>query len=247
MSRPPHGELAQRLDWLAEGTARLDERLAALPDHALDDQCLLPGWTRRHLLAHVGFNARALLRLLHWASTGEETPMYADTTTRNREIAEGARLDPAALRDLVATSAEELRQAVDSLPEPAWSAQVVTAQGRRVPATEIPWMRCREVWVHAVDLNAGASFDGFPGPLLDALIDDITTTWQRKKQPPALLVAPTDRAGQWRVDIDGQEPATLTGTAADVVAALSGRGRPQPAGVHETARDDAVPTLGRWL
>jgi maleylpyruvate isomerase len=238
------GSLAQRLEWLTEGTEVFHRDLAALPDHAFDEPCLLPGWTRSHLVAHVGYNARALVRLLHWARTGEETRMYRDTETRNREIAEGATFDPSTLRDLVATSAEELRKATDSLPEQAWSAHVVTAQGRRVPATEIPWMRSREVWVHAVDLDAGTSFGRFPAQLLDALIDDITATWQRTRQPPALLVAPTDRTRQWRVDIDGAEPAVLTGTADIVVAALTGRGRPQPTGPGGT---EVVPELGRWL
>jgi maleylpyruvate isomerase len=236
--------LAQRLDWLTDGTEVFRRDLAALPDDAFAAPCLLPGWNRSHLLAHVGYNARALVRLLHWARTGAETPMYRDIETRNREIAEGAELDPPALRDLVNTTAAELRQAIESLPERAWPARVVTAQGREVPATEIPWIRCREVWVHAVDLDAGTgtSFARFPAALLDALIDDITATWQRKRQPPALLVAPTDRTRRWRVDIEGEEPATLTGTADVVVAALTGRGRPQPG---EPA--GAVPELGRWL
>jgi maleylpyruvate isomerase len=232
----------QRLEWLAEGTELFDRELAALPDHALDGPSLLPGWTRRHVLAHVGYNARALLRLLHWARTGEETPMYSDPEMRDRQIAEGAALDPSALRDLVVTSAAELREAIDSLPEQAWSAEVVTAQGRTVPASEVPWMRCREVWVHAVDLDGGMSFDRFPAALLDALIDDITTTRQRKDQPPALLVTPTDRTRQWRVDIDGQRPAVLTGTASFVVAALTGRVRPQA-----TSEGAGLPDLGRWL
>jgi maleylpyruvate isomerase len=232
----------RRFEWLAEGTDLFGSELAALPDRALDEPSLLPGWTRRHLLAHVGYNAQALLRLLHWARTGEETPMYGDAEMRGRQIAEGATLDPPALRDLVASSAEELREAIDSLPEEAWSAEVVTAQGRTVPAIEVPWMRCREVWVHAVDLGSGIWFDRFPAALLDALIDDITTTWQRRGQPPALLVTPTDRTRRWRVDIDGRRPATLTGTADFVVAALTGR-------VHALAGEPtfAVPELGRWL
>jgi maleylpyruvate isomerase len=238
----------QRLEWLAEGTELFGRELAALPDPALDEPSLLPGWTRRHVLAHVGYNAHALRRLLHWARTGEETPMYSDPEMRKRQIAEGAALDPPALRDLVATSAAELRQAIDSLPEQAWSAEVVTAQGRTVPATEVPWMRCREVWVHAVDLDSGVSFDRFPAALLDALIDDITKTWQRIGQPPALLVTPTDRTRQWRVDIDGQRPAVLTGTADFVVAALTGRGRPQGApALPEAPGVPEVPELGRWL
>ena len=36
------------------------------------------------------------------------------------------------------------------------AAEVVTAQGRTVPATEIPWLRAREVYVHVVDLGVHA-------------------------------------------------------------------------------------------
>ena len=53
----------------------------------------------------------------------------------------------------------------------AWQAQVRTAQGRIVPAGETAWMRSREVWIHAVDLNNGGSFADFPPDLLDGSAD----------------------------------------------------------------------------
>ena len=46
----------------------------------------LPGWTRKHLVAHLAGNAEALLRLLHWAGTGERTPMYTSPEQRNADI-----------------------------------------------------------------------------------------------------------------------------------------------------------------
>src|ERR1700685_2201568 len=59
-------------------------------------------------------------------------------------------------------------------PADAWQSEVVTAQGRIVPASETPWMRAREVMVHAVDLEVGLTFAGLPEAFLTALRADIT-------------------------------------------------------------------------
>jgi len=54
-----------------------------------------------------------------------------------------------------------------------WQTPVLTAQGRRVPATEIPWMRSREVMIHAVDLGTGVNFADLPADFLETLCTDI--------------------------------------------------------------------------
>jgi maleylpyruvate isomerase len=59
-----------------------------LADADLDADTLLDCWTRKHLIAHDGYNAAALCRLLDWAATGVETPMYDSTEQRAREIKE---------------------------------------------------------------------------------------------------------------------------------------------------------------
>src|ERR1700685_2979534 len=58
-------------------------------------------------------------------------------------------------------------------PADAWQSEVVTAQGRTVPASETPWMRSREVMVHAVDLEVGLTFADPPEGFLTALRADI--------------------------------------------------------------------------
>ncbi|MEQ4722505.1 maleylpyruvate isomerase family mycothiol-dependent enzyme [Nonomuraea sp. B19D2] len=219
------------LEWVAEGTRLFDDRLAALSDTEMDMASALPGWSRRHVVAHVAHNARALVRLLRWARTGEETPMYASRQARDAEIAEGARLEAPALRALYAASRDELAEADHLLPTECWSAWVRTVQGRMVRAEEIRWMRTREVWIHAVDLSNGASFADFPADLLDALIDDVTAWRSRQARSSGLLIAPTDRNRQWR--IEGSPTQTLTGTAAELAAVLTGRA--------------PGPDLGRWL
>ncbi|MFD6857528.1 maleylpyruvate isomerase family mycothiol-dependent enzyme [Rhodococcus sp. NPDC060090] len=173
-------ELSERLLIARHGTAYLSQRLAELTDDELDGPTLLEGWTRRHLVAHVGYNAAALCRLMDWAATGVETPMYASTEQRGQEIAEGSTLSPAALRNLFAHTVARLDEKWRNLPEAAWQAEVRTAQGRLVPAEETAWMRTREVWIHAVDLDNGGRFGDFPQVVLESLLDDIVGMWRKK-------------------------------------------------------------------
>ncbi|MGH3354927.1 MAG: maleylpyruvate isomerase N-terminal domain-containing protein [Nocardioidaceae bacterium] len=154
------------------GTTVFLDTVDRLDDESLSGPSGLPGWTRAHVVAHVHHNAEALQRLLHWARTGEATPMYESAAARDAEIEHGAALPPAELRKHVHTSAGQLSTAVDTLPDKAWGNQVRTAQGRTVPASEVVWMRTREVAVHAVDLTAGVSFGDLPDDLNSALVKD---------------------------------------------------------------------------
>lgn len=159
--------------WMDEGTRVFLGTLAEVGDDDLDRPTALPGWTGRHLVAHVHYNALALRRLARWAETGVESRMYASPEHRRAEIEHGATLPAAELRDLVRRSADDLAAALDALPPEAWPATVLTAQGRAVPATEIPWMRAREVCVHAVDLGAGVTFGDLPADFVAALLVDV--------------------------------------------------------------------------
>jgi maleylpyruvate isomerase len=84
----------------------------------------------------------------------------------------GAGLSAVRLLDFVHTSAAALAADLDTLPPDAWANEVVTAQGRTVPASEIPWMRTREVAVHAIDLDTGLGFADLPDDLNATLVAD---------------------------------------------------------------------------
>jgi maleylpyruvate isomerase len=162
-------------EWLADTTSLFLAGLDTLSDGDLDAPTELPGWTRRHLVAHVHFNALALGRLVSWAATGTESRMYPSRERRNAEIEEGATLPAEELRRLVHASAGELDAALDALTPEGWEHPVVTGQGRTVAAVEIPWMRARELAVHAVDLGAGATFADLPEDLVTTLLVDVVT------------------------------------------------------------------------
>ncbi len=183
-------------DWMDEGTRLVLGVIGELSDAEFDAPTLLPGWTRRHLVAHLHYNAEALRRLVSWARTGVESRMYASTEQRNAEIETGARLPVAELRRLVRESADALAADLDGLPDAAWASQVVTAQGRTVPATEIVWMRTREVAVHAADLDRGVGFGDLPADLVEALIGDALKRRIAQGHGPALARWLTGRTGQ---------------------------------------------------
>jgi maleylpyruvate isomerase len=182
--------------WMDDGTARFLNAVDGLPDKGFAAPTPLPGWTRAHLVAHVHHNAKALLRLLHWARTGERTPMYASAGQRRAEIEEGALLPVPRLRALVRGSADELAAAVDELPDGAWDNEVVTAQGRTVPAREVLWMRTREVAVHAVDLDAGTGFGDLPAGLNAALAADAARKHATAGEGAALAAWLTGRTAE---------------------------------------------------
>jgi maleylpyruvate isomerase len=183
-------------EWLTDATALFLDGVDKLSDTDLDAPTGLPGWTRRHVVAHVHFNALALGRLVSWAATGTENRMYPSMERRNAEIAEGAALPAADLRRLVHASAEELAAALDALPTEAWTHEVVTAQGRTIAATEIPWMRAKEMAVHAVDLGAGATFADLPDDLVTTLLTDVVTRRAAGGEGPGLAAWLTGRTAE---------------------------------------------------
>ncbi|MET8873195.1 maleylpyruvate isomerase family mycothiol-dependent enzyme [Nocardia sp. NPDC004604] len=215
--------LDEQLRTARRGTAYFSQKLAELTNGEFDHDTPLRGWTRRHLIAHVGYNAAALCRLLDWAATGIETPMYSSADQRAAEIAEGATLNAGALRNLVSHTAARLDEKWRHLPAAAWSAKVRTAQGRVVPTSQTVWMRTREVWIHAVDLGNGAQFNDFPPVVLDGLLTDIVNAWRSREAGSDLILAVDNRAPIAICDQTSQQ-TTVSGSLAAIVRWAAGRG-----------------------
>ncbi|MHB1172167.1 MAG: maleylpyruvate isomerase family mycothiol-dependent enzyme [Lacisediminihabitans sp.] len=229
------------------GTAYFSRKLNELRDDEFSAPSLLPGWSRRHLIAHVGYNARALTRLTEWAATGIENPMYESAEKRWQEIEYGATLSPLALRNLSEHAAVHLNVEWRDLPKEAWNAEIRTAQGRVVPASATVWMRTREVWLHAVDLNNGGSYAHFPAELIDHLLADVLGNWRNRQSAegiPNFVLAADDRDVSRSVgDPEGNDSVVLRGPAVDLARWATGRGT---AGVS-TANGSRVPSAPRWL
>jgi maleylpyruvate isomerase len=239
--------LEDSLRWAQTGTDLFLAALGARSDDELAEPTALDGWTGRHLVAHVAANADALRNLAHWARTGEERPMYSSTEQRNADIEAGAERPPSELRDWARGSAKALDADLGALAEEQWKHTVRTAQGRTVPATEVPWMRAREVMVHAVDLGGGVGFADLPSDFLASLVDDIVgkrASGSAAADPsaPALTVTAADTGQSWTLPGVG-EATEVTGALAGITAYLAGR--PPHAAVD--ADGNPAPPLPRWL
>jgi maleylpyruvate isomerase len=224
------------MEWVHDGQRRVEETAASIAD--VSAPSALPGWTKGHVLTHLSRNADALTNLLTWARTGVESPMYASPAARNADIEAGAgRPLPAQLADL-RESASRFSVAVAKVPD--WEVLVRTAQGREVPVSEVPWMRVREVWLHLIDLNAGAGPDDLPDDVGMALVRDVAA-WMAPKLDTPVELLPTGHA-PLRLGQAGPVSATVAGPANRLAAWLTGR--TDLAGVTTTGE---VPTLPKWL
>ena len=232
--------------WVQHGTKLFAEALAGLDEQEYGAPSLLPSWTRKHLVAHVAANATAVGNLVDWAATGERTPMYSSPEQRGADIEAGATRSGSELTAWFTKTAQRLEDAMDALTAAQWATEVVTAQGRTVPATEVPWLRAREVLVHAVDLGTGTGFGDLPADFLVALLEDVvgkrSAATSIPSAGPALVVEATDVDDLWTVAGTG-DPVRVTGSLATVTSYLTGRGHERVS----AADHQPVPALPPWL
>lgn len=245
----------QSIGWMRDGEELLADTVAAVltrdEPSPLDAPSRLPGWNRATLVAHVAGNAAALVNLLRWAATGIETPMYASADAREDEIARWRSAGTPALLAHLGQTRDELDEAARALADDGWDHKVTTNSGRTVEARVIPWMRVREVYIHAVDLDAGPSFADIPGEVRTALIEDVVTFLSAKPDCPAVRLL---SGGQhWQLgrvaapaaDAPADGPAVGTvveGADAALLAWLIGR-----SSGAELSSAGPLPALPGWL
>src|SRR4051812_29859975 len=110
------------LQWWADGERAVARLVDGLTDDDLAAPSGLPDWSRAHVVAHLARNADALVNLLTWARTGVETPMYPSREARNAGIETTAAQPAAELRADYSAACARFADAVDALPESAWTA-----------------------------------------------------------------------------------------------------------------------------
>jgi maleylpyruvate isomerase len=225
--------------WMIDGTALFTATLAGLTDAQLAEPSTLPGWSRAHVVGHLGLNAQALGNLVEWARTGEPHSMYASAQQRDADIEASSGWPAATLRRFVADTAADLDTALDGLDADSWHREVVNAQGAPIPASDIPWMRTREVYLHAIDLAGAASFADLPDDFCAALVADVVARRAGRGSGPALRLEATD-GHCW--EIGNPAVAVLVrGNVAGLAQWLSGRGTAGLPGAVD------LPELDRWL
>jgi maleylpyruvate isomerase len=232
-------------------TDALTNAVDKLDDVSIRAPSLLPGWSRAHVVAHLARNADALLNLLIWARTGVEHPMYASRADRDADIEEGAARAYLVLVEDLSAACERFQRAAQEAPDWAWSARLTSARGAELPASRVPWLRTREVWLHLIDLDAGVGFDAIPAELVEPLLDDVVGELGDHADVPALTVhatLPGDRERSWRLGDGNPSTAHAAGALAvngggpALLAWLTGR---QP-GDGLTPAPPALPALPPW-
>ena len=164
--------------------------------------------------------------------------MYASPEQRAADIERGSRRvrPPSCAPGARPRPAAPRPRTCDALTaEPVAAPRSSPPRAATVPATEIPWLRAREVMVHAVDLATGVTFADLPADFLAALGADIAQQARRRRSP-------TRRA-------DRRRPRSpwLAGRSTIRRHRRRRRPRPRPAGlavsdVHMTTHDHDPPT-----
>ncbi|ASQ93965.1 mycothiol maleylpyruvate isomerase [Streptomyces sp. 11-1-2] len=211
-----------------EATDRLLTAVAALDDASLVNPSQLPGWTRGHVLAHLARNADALVNLVTWARTGQETPMYADAQTRDAEIRRDAARPLAVHLDDLRTSATRFDAAATALPPERLPYEVTLRGGVREPAGGLPLRRLAEVELHHVDLGIGYTVADLPATFVESQLTVlIGTRFAGRPDIPPLRLATGPGDGDvrhtGRPAAPGESPVTVAGSPAALLGWLTGR------------------------
>ncbi|GHF27468.1 maleylpyruvate isomerase N-terminal domain-containing protein [Pseudolysinimonas yzui] len=150
-------EIRDQLLLARRGQAYWARRLAALPDAGFSAPSLIPGVSRRLLIAHVGIQARAAAMRVHSARTGA-APDPAELGDQFLDVRFASTLPVEALRHLCAHAAVHLNVEWRDSPPDVWE---------RVRDTV--WSRTKEVWVRALQLGSGGSENELPFGLVERI------------------------------------------------------------------------------
>jgi maleylpyruvate isomerase len=168
--------------------------------------------------------------------------MYASPAERTDGIEAGAgRALPEQLADLTAAG-QRFATAAAAVPPERRTFTVLSGQGREIPASEVPWLRVREVWLHLVDLDAGDGIDAIPADVAWALAADVAGWMSARTEATADLR--TEGHDAIRLGpADGPAGAVVAGSPQRIAGWLTGRSP----GDGLIVTDGALPDLPRWL
>jgi maleylpyruvate isomerase len=151
------------------GQAYFSRKLNELSNDVFGEPSRLAGWTRARIVAQVGYQARALTRLVESAETGVPQPEYESAAERDEEVDLGASLAVRALRHLSDHAGITLDVAWRDLPDERWSTPVRRLDGTTIPVSDTVWLRSRELWLRALQLGNGARLADVPSDVRDRL------------------------------------------------------------------------------
>lgn len=224
-----------RVSDLEDATQRLVRRVDELPDASYAGRCLLPGWTRAHVVAHLALNAESLEGVLRGAAAGGEPAMYPSRTRRDQDIERLADSSPGELRERLLTSVRCFADAVADFPAERWQSgfRRLPDSPDVLPVGSVLGMRHREVEIHHVDLDAGYEPRDWPGSFVVAAVEAL-----RDRAPGVTLLA-TDLGRSWHAE---RGRVTVSGPGPRIAWWLSGRGH----GEGLTSNGGDLPRIQEW-
>jgi maleylpyruvate isomerase len=222
-------------------TLELVLRARLLTESEVSAPSRLPGWTRGHVLAHLADNADAFAAVLARAGEADDAGlMYVSAESRDRSIEAGALRSSANHLTHLVGSAHRLAAAWRELPADRLGATVSGTAGWTRPVRDVPWMRWRELALHAVDLGWPAGFT--PGdPLVERLLDESLQTLAARPGAPALAVTDTDRGVACTVG-SSPGPVRVDGSTSELALWVTGR-----SDGGSLAASGPLPALPPWL
>lgn len=211
---------------------------------------LLPGWTRAHVVAHLGLNAAGMARALrglvadHDAEHQADEPrtMYDSDDQRDHDIAQLAAQDPSEIRATLMAEITILQEAIDAVPQDQWDRRIErTPGGRTMRAASFPGMRWREIEIHHVDLDAGHTRADWSLEFAEHLLEAMA---KRLGPDEAFEVKPLDSRRTWVIGTGESEypVPVVTGPAADLAWWLTGRTAPETVSCSR----GELPSIERW-
>lgn len=227
---------------LVDATRRFLTAISPLTDEQMSAPSRLPNWRRSHVATHIARNADAMVNLCVWASTGVQSPMYRSQEERDSQIESGARRSANQIVTDVSESAERLAVAIEALSDSALGFFIrrgAAAVGPLSPASDIPWMRQKEVEIHLVDLDLAPTFADTPLEFLTALLAEEVPNFDSRMLGLTLITkeGPVFKIG------DGVQ--CITGSIGDFTAWLLGRSKETE--IARLSSDAMLAAPPRWL
>jgi maleylpyruvate isomerase len=219
------GPMDEALGRLAEATAGLVAELDGLGEAEVRGASRLPGWTRGHVLTHLARNAEGSTRLLNGVRTGVSGYEYESVAARAAAIEAGAGRGAGALAADVRATAEALAEAAAGVPDAGWERLVTWTTGQQTAASVVVGSRLNEVLIHHVDLGLGFGAADWPGWFVADRTAAVTLSLSRRGlNPVTAWLHATDSGQRYRLGAAGPDAGEISGSGADLLAWLLGRG-----------------------
>ncbi|RAX45365.1 maleylpyruvate isomerase family mycothiol-dependent enzyme [Arthrobacter sp. AQ5-06] len=185
-----HSDLSR----LGRETAMFMATVESLSDAEMTAPSLCEGWTRADVIAHISSNGQALVKLIDWATSGEEQQLYASKEARAEEISGLASLPRGELLSrLRQSSAYFADQALRLGGE--LTVEEVHLHGKQIPATSIVALRIAEIVVHHHDLDTAWTMEEADPDSVHNALEAAVRTLRAQGAPGMTLV--TEERDEW--------------------------------------------------